>query len=272
MKKTYALLLALIHISHAVFAQDEAQGPDIDFIYGPATANIAGMAEIQVPAGFVFTGTEGTQTLMELYQNPITGIEVGFLAPEENGNWFMVFEFESIGYVNDDERDALDADAMLASMKAANKEGNKLRKERGWETIDLTGWAKKPFYNSATNNLEWATELVDEQGFKTVNYNTRLLGRKGVMAVTLVGDPVELAGIQDQYQGLLGQFAYTEGHRYAEWRSGDKIAQYGLTGLVVGGGAAIAAKSGFLAKFWKILIIPFIAVASLFKKITGGSK
>lgn len=157
-------------------------------------------------------------------------------------------------------------------LREGTEEGNKIRRQRGWGTLELVGWAREPFYNPATNNLEWGTIARDEQGQEAINYNTRLLGRKGVISATLVTDPQIYASIQGAYQQTIAGFKYAEGHRYAEWRQGDKIAQYGLTGLVVGGGAALAAKSGFLAKFWKLLLIPLLAVGAVIKKLVGSKE
>ena len=73
------------------------------------------------------------------------------------------------------------------------------------------------------------------------------------------------------------------GSKYSEWRSGDKVAQYGLTGLITGGLVVGAAKLGILsklgvviAKFAKVIIVGILAlgaaIAKFFKGIFGGSK
>ena len=54
-------------------------------------------------------------------------------------------------------------------------------------------------------------------------------------------------------KGLLTGFRYKKGSRYAEWRSGDKVAAYGLTGLIAGGGTVAVAKTGLLAKLGAML-------------------
>ena len=80
---------------------------------------------------------------------------------------------------------------------------------------------------------------------------------------------------------LLEGFAYLPGSKYAEWRTGDKVAQYGLTGLITGGLVVAAAKSGLLAKlgmliakFLKPIIIGVVAlgagIAKFFRSIFGG--
>ncbi len=226
------------------------------------------LAAVRIPDGFVFTGARGTQTLMQLFQNPVTGRELGYVAPKDL-SWFVVFEFNDSGYVKDDEKESLDADALLKTMKKGQEQGNKMRKEKGWPELHLLGWAKPPFYNERTNNLEWAT-IHESEGQKGVNFNTRLLGRKGVMEATLVLGPDDLDSTLSTYQSLLGGFSYTEGNRYAEYKKGDKIAKYGLTALVAGGAAVVAAKSGLLGKLGKFIILIFVAIAAVLKKFWGG--
>ncbi len=76
-------------------------------------------------------------------------------------------------------------------------------------------------------------------------------------------------------------YQFTAGSKYSEWRTGDKVAQYGLTGLITGGLVVGAAKMGLLsklgvliAKFAKAIIIGVIAlgagIAKFFKSIFGG--
>jgi uncharacterized membrane-anchored protein len=43
---------------------------------------------------------------------------------------------------------------------------------------------------------------------------------------------------------LLQNYSFNEGEKYSEFRSGDKIAEYGLSALIVGGAAAAAVKTG----------------------------
>ena len=78
-----------------------------------------------------------------------------------------------------------------------------------------------------------------------VNYNTRLLGRRGVMTVSLVVDPNQVAATVPAFNDLLKSYSFNSGQGYAEFRAGDKIAKYGLTALVAGGAGAVAAKNRF---------------------------
>lgn len=173
--------------------------------------------------------------------------------------------------MRDDEKDSLDADAMLRSIKQSDKQSNEERRRRGWPALTTLGWEQEPTYNEITNNLEWAIRLESE-GNLYINHNTRLLGRRGVMHVTLVADPEEFSLILHDFRSLLAGYEFQAGHRYAELREGDKIAEYGLTALVVGGAAAVAAKTGLLSKIWKFLVVGVLVLAAFFKKLFSGRK
>ncbi len=242
-----------------------AKVPGITWLRGSAKADIGGIAGIQVPEKFVFCGGKDTQKFLEMLQNPTGGTEVGMLAPQSL-LWFVVFEFSEVGYVKDDEKDKLDAAAMLESIKKGTEASNQERKKRGWSTIEITGWEAPPNYGTETHNLQWAIRGVSE-GESIVNFNTRLLGRKGYMSVALVVDPAHLATTLPEFKELLKTFEYNSGNRYAEYRQGDKIAKYGLAALVAGGAAAVAFKTGLLQKFWKLIVVAVLAIAAGAKKV-----
>ncbi len=133
--------------------------------------------------------------------------------------------------------------------------------------MELTGWAQPPHYDASTNNLEWALQISTAGGGGSVNYNTRLLGRSGVMSVTLVIDPEKLDGTLPSFKTLVSGHSFNEGQRYAEFKPGDKIAQYGLTALITGGAVAGALKTGLFQKFWKLIVVAVAGLAALAKKI-----
>ena len=237
---------------------------------GESIGDLEGIAQIRVPSGYVFADGDETRIIMEAMENLTSGSEMGFVAPSSL-DWFVVFEFDETGYVPDDEKDSLDADAMLRSMKQSDKQSNEERQRRGWPALYTLGWEQEPTYNGITNNLEWAIRLESE-GNLGINHNTRLLGRRGVMQAPLVADPEEFSLILHDFRSLLAGYEFQAGHRYAEFREGDKIAEYGLTALVVGGAAAVAAKTGLLSKIWKFLFAGVLVLAAFFKKLFSGRK
>jgi uncharacterized membrane-anchored protein len=232
---------------------------------------------MQVPEGFAFTGSTGAQKLLELMHNPTDGSELGILT-DKDLEMFVLFEFQDIGYVKDAEKEKLDGDEILGSIREGNEGANEARKERGWAPITIVGWQTPPFYNPQTNNLEWCIK-GESQGRTIVNYNTRILGRMGVMSANLMVAPDKLSDTLPVVKKLLGGFNYVEGKKYSQYLPGDKVAKYGLTALVVGGAVGAAAKLGLLGKIaaslgklWKLLIVGLIAVAAGIKKFVFGKK
>ena len=207
---------------------------------GPSVGDLGTTAQVKVPEGYLFADAKDTRTIMEENHNPITGREMGFVAPAGE-DWYAVFEFSDVGYVKDDEKDSLDSNKLLQSIKDGTADGNQERIKRGWPTLTIVGWQTPPHYNEITHNLEWAIN-AESEGAPVINHNTRVLGRAGVMEVTLVTDPTTLAETLPKFKTMLEGFEFKQGHRYAEFRAGDRTAAYGLTGLIVGGGAAVAVK------------------------------
>ncbi len=260
-----ALPVAAALLLGTASAQDA--GADSIFKKGSMTGGLGGYAEIKVPEGFAFADAAGTRKFLEMNQNIPGGTELGTVISMNEG-WFMVFEFDECGYVKDDEKKSLDADKMMEAMKEGNKAANEERTKRGWKPIHLVGWTTPPHYNEATHNLEWGRRLQADDG-ESVNYDIRLLGRKGVMKVILVADPKQMGTALPEVRKLLDGFSFKDGQKYAEYRQGDKIAKYGLTALVVGGVAAGAAKFGLFKYLGKFIIIIGVAIAAGFKKIVG---
>lgn len=225
--------------------------------------------DIAIPEGFRFLGSGDSSKLMEYYGNLTDGSELGFISPDDM-DWFAVFEFEDIGFVKDDEKDKLDADAILKELQEGQKAANEELSRRGMSTLHVIGWHTPPFYNTNTNNLEWAIKLSSSEGGEILNYKTKILGRRGVMDVVLVCSEEQLASVVPQYQSLLKGFDYKADESYAAFTKGDKIAEYGLIGLIAGGGLLVAAKSGLLAKLWKPILAGIVIVGAFIKRIFVG--
>jgi uncharacterized membrane-anchored protein len=194
-----------------------------------------------------------------------------------------------MGYVNDDDAAKLDAAAILNTYKEGTAEENEKRKEEGMAPIYVGGWAETPRYEKSKHQVIWALQVKDEDSPKapvvTINYNTRILGRKGVLSLNLVTDPGYLDQNKIKTAALLNQTAFVKGNSYEEYQPGkDKSSGLGLTGLILGGGAlAAAAKFGILGGLWKwaigllllakkFIIILIAAAAAAISKFFRGRK
>ncbi len=87
------------------------------------------------------------------------------------------------------------------------------------------------------------------------------------MSATLVSSPEELSVAMSETDALFESYQYLPGNKYAEYIPGkDKLAEYGLTALVVGGVGAALIKSGLLAKFWKPIAVALAALGAGIKR------
>ena len=243
----------------------------INWTRGPATAPIGSRAEITLPEGFMITDRAGSQLWNQLTQNPPDGTIATLMPTSDDLSWFLCFEFDEVGYVKDDEKDELDADAILEAMQEGTEQSNQYRRSQGWTAIHVAGWVYPPSYDETTNNLYWATRLTSDDGDENANYSTRLLGRRGVMQVTLVCGVEAMPTVVPQVQEMLRTgFQFNSGEKYAEWRDGDKLATYGLTGLITGGAVVAAAKTGLLARLGLVLAKAGKAIFAVIAVILGG--
>jgi uncharacterized membrane-anchored protein len=206
-------------------------------------------ASIQIPDDHAFLGTSDTRRFLELNGN-LPADNQYTIAPKDL-RWFGIFQFEDSGYVRDDEK--LDPDSLLDELKRANRASQEERKRRGLSPLMLEGWFVEPHYDLVTKRLEWGTKLRTASNAIVVNYTIKLLGRRGVMDAVLVSDPQTLDKDTREFKSALTGYSFNTGERYSEVRSGDKMAEYGLSALIIGGAAAAAAKSGAFKGIAKII-------------------
>ena len=267
------LTLLALCVSHTVLAlaQQGKQQPAIDWTQGPTVGDLGALAQIKIPEGFLFTDKKGAQKLLELTHNIPSGSEVGAVVPAADGeDWFVIFDFNETGYIKDDEKDHIDQDALLTSLKEGTEESNEIRKEKGWPAFHVVGWERAPFYESGSHNLTWAIRGRSDSGSHSVNHSIRMLGRRGTMNVDLVLSPEE-SRVVPRFNTLMAGLTFREGHRYTDFVSGDKVASYGLTALIAGGVGAAAVKSGLLAKLWKVLLPLILALKKVIVFVLLGA-
>jgi uncharacterized membrane-anchored protein len=289
MKKiTFGSALLLLVLSSACMARQQApaatpqqqaaskeEAPDpvnaLPWRIGPVEANIGDRATLSVPEGYAFLDAEATKKFNALMENPPSGTDEYTLAPLDL-HWTAYFSFNPIGFVKDDE--SIDADAILQTVRDGTEASNAERRKNGWSELHVTGWSFKPQYDKQLKTLEWAILAENDAHAKIVNYNTRLLGRRGVMEVTVVALPEQLTASIGDFKKLMPGYDFAAGEKYAEFREGDHVAEIGLAALITGGAAAVAAKKGFFAalavallKAWKLVLIGLAAVGTWGRKL-----
>jgi uncharacterized membrane-anchored protein len=239
-----------------------------------------GLAKINVPAEFRYLDPADAETVLtKIWHNPPTGERtLGMLFPANAGpldleGWGVIISYEEDGYVKDDDAAKINYDDLLKQMKKGTSEANKVREEKGYPPIELVGWAAPPRYDQAEHKMYWAKELrVGDDPDSSLNYNIRMLGRRGVLVLNAVATMDQLGAIQTATPSILSMVDFQEGHRYADFNaSTDKVATYGLAALVAGG---LLAKGGFFKLLIagiiagkKFVVIGVIALLAIIKKI-----
>ena len=293
MKKTkYALFLlfSLLSATSLLQAQEDTnQTPDevlqlvrnLKYQQGEIDLR-GGLARLSVPAEFNYLGPDDAETvLVKLWGNPPSETKpLGLLLPAGmtplNTNcWVVTIDYTEEGYVKDGDASTINYDDLLKTMQKAVAEQNVERQKQGYRTVELVGWAAPPRYDAATHKLYWAKELeFSGSTHHTLNYNIRLLGRKGVLQLTAVARMSSFPEIDQQTPKILAMVNFKEGSRYADFDPKmDKVAKYGIAALVAGG-LVVAAKAGLLKVFLvgllamkKFIIIGVVAFWAAIKKM-----
>jgi len=238
-----------------------------------------GAVSLDLPEAYRFIGkTDAQKILTELWNNPPDKTVLGMIvakdfSPTTEGAFVVVIQEEASGYVSDKDAASIDYDKMMMEMKETMPEVNKLREKKGFPSLELIGWAERPHYDQNTHKLYWAKEIkFGESPNNTLNYNIRILGRRGVLQLNAIGDMNQLDAVKEYMPDILKSVNYQEGSRYVDFDPNiDKVAGYGLAALVAGG---VAAKAGLfkglllaILAFKKSIILGAIAVVASLKKI-----
>jgi uncharacterized membrane-anchored protein len=228
-----------------------------------------GVATLEVPDNFYYLKpADAEKVLVEVWGNPPgAGNEtLGMLFPAEatpfdEGAWGVTIEYEEDGYVSDKDADDIDYDELLVDMKKGTREASQQRVAQGYEPIELVGWAAEPFYDKASHKLHWAKEIeFGGHPDHTLNYNIRVLGRKGVLVLNFIAGMEQKQLIDSRIDDVLALAEFDQGSRYEDFDPDiDQVAAYGIGALVAG---KVAAKAGlfaaalvFLKKFGVLIVI-----------------
>ena len=177
------------------------------------------------------------------------------------------------GYVRFDDWQDVDADALLKAISEENEANNVKRKSAGVAAFHVVGWMERPHLDRATKTVRWAIEAVDESEGPIVNSVALVLGRDGFEKLMWAGAKSDAPG--EMLNVALASFDFPAGGRYADYQPGDKVAEYGVAGLLAAVlGLKAAAKLGGLAallvfakKFGLLLLIPIALFVAWKKKL-----
>jgi uncharacterized membrane-anchored protein len=243
--------------------------------------------QLNVPAGFKYLNKDQSKwVLTQLWGNPESAAADvdGMLFPAAAGpfadsSYAFIISYTEEGHIKDEDAGKIDYAELLKNLQSEEKEENAARVKAGYPSVHIVGWAQKPYYDEQRKILHWAKEIQfsDGDGTNTLNYQVRILGRKGMVSLNAVGKMYDLPLVNKDIASVLNIVTFTDGNSYKDFDPKiDKVAAWTIGGLVAG---KLLLKAGvfagllkFLAPFWKFIIAFFVGIGAWFKRKLGRKK
>jgi len=278
MKMMVCAVLIFLLTTGTVFATQGSAPLEPNWIEGGTTVQVGDFSTLELDESLLYLDTDDTMDIQEYLGNSVTGREVGSVFPvSEEESWFVLFEYEDVGYISDKDKNKINAKKLLKSYQDGTNESNELRPVE--EQLYVKGWHTEPYYNDEHRTLIWALLAEDYEGNAIINYNVRILTRSGYVSVLLVTDEATLdREVATLNKLILPKYSITAGSTYEDFDpSVDKKSEVGLTGLILGGAGLVAAKKAgligaalvLLKKFWFVLFAIPLAIWRWIKSKAG---
>ena len=258
------------------------------FIYDTGMVTLKDdLAKLVVPEGFKYLNPEGAEiVLTNLWGNPPSQPGYGSLgmlfpkdiSPMDDNTYAIDITWSEEGYIDDADAKDIDYDELLETIQEDARLASEQRVEMGYQPVEIVGWASEPFYDVENKKLHWAQEIkFGDDPDHTLNYNIRILGRRGYLNMNVIGGMAVLPDVKANINTILPSVEFNDGHRYVDFDASiDEVAAVGIGGLIAGkvlAKAGILAKVGILlAKFWKFIAIGAVALFAGLRKFLRGGK
>ena len=194
------------------------------------------------------------------------------------GQGYNIFvEYKNNGYVKIDDWKQVKSKDLMDEMQRIAKLNEEYLKSQGLSYTTDIKWIYKPTFDEKSKLVFYSYEVSWSDGEKTMENRSIALGRRGhidnsyVVKINKDTNLLETAEFSKEFgESVL----FGDGSKHSDYKSGDRIAAVGLGGLVAGSlGVKALAKAGafakflpLLAKFWWILLAPFLLLFSFVGK------
>ena len=179
------------------------------------------------------------------------------------GEGYSIYiDYINEGYTSLEDWNDVDPKKLLQDMKSTAKEDVK----------NIT-WLIEPKIFKETNvTYSYKVEWINAED--SIESRILTLGRKGHNDISLVASQENFSAteLEDFAIEFANTIKFNDGFKYADYKTGDKVAALGIGGLVAGTlGLKVLAKLGIFAKllpflksFWWIILFPLVFIANLF--------
>ena len=190
------------------------------------------------------------------------------------GDGYNIFvEYKNNGYVKIDDWKQVKSKDLMNEMQRIAKSNEQYLKSQGLSYTTDIKWIYKPTFDEKSKLVFYSYEVSWSDGNKTMENRSIALGRRGHIDNSYVVNINKDTNLLDtaKFSKEFGESVlFSDGSKHSDYKSGDRIAAVGLGGLVAGSlGVKALAKAGafakflpLLAKFWWILLAPFLLLFS----------
>lgn len=197
----------------------------VNWISGPQKVTLGDFADVNIPQGYRLTDVHGAKMVLESFNDPIPDDLVGILVPV-SGKWMAMLQYSPKGYVKNPDVTKINTTAVLKQVL------EQINGKQGKSSIASLSWQSQPAYDANSHLLEWSLQVVTPSSAKVLNQTAVLLGRHGVLQVT-IAQPLP-ATESPSLKQLVSNITFKDGERYADYQAGDKVAEIGLAELISG--------------------------------------
>ena len=198
------------------------------------------------------------------------------------GDGYLLFiETNDDGYVNIEDWHNVDTDRWI---KILNEDAQEKLEEKKGQDIDLPvkySWIKKPKLDRKKNMVFYAYEILWNDEVTSLESRTIILGKNGYSSLIFTTTDAETpySQLANKFSNKAETFKFNEGSTYSEYKTGDKIAAVGIGALLATTLGVKALSPGLLAtlgkllaKFWFILLLPFMFIGKLIDSLKTKRK
>jgi uncharacterized membrane-anchored protein len=185
-----------------------------------------GRIRLQVPDDLRFiNGGQSRFVLEQLWGNSPDSSVIGMIVSRKFSvnrsahDFSFVIGYNEIGHVPDADVSKIDFPSLLSQLQQHMDAANDNRKQFGYNTMKVTGWAGEPTYDAKQNMLTWATEIsVSGTEERILNYEVRLLGRSGVITISAVATMDQLARVKELLPRIVEEIQFESGFAYSDFK------------------------------------------------------
>jgi uncharacterized membrane-anchored protein len=192
----------------------------------------------------------------------------------------MLLKPVSEGYVKLDDFEGEGAKQAIDSIETDLKQSLADQSKRIGRTISFKGWRVYPTADRQRNLIYYALDTIWD-GKPTTSIKVMMLDRYGYLTMEVIpyADDLGAQQVKSVLDHAVAAYSSKPQAAYTNFESGDKVAAYGGLGVlatVLGVKYGKAATAGLVAmviillkKAWFIVVLPFLALGGLFKRMFG---